>query len=275
MTEKNLPHPSVLDLPRLGPQKWTYYQQGIVRLDDPRLESPDLTEQQKRMIHAFKTHERFVDAGAVEFALNSWEWPLSYLDFETINPAIPRYVGSAPFQHVPFQFSLHVEEKKGAPLVHSEYLHTEISDPRPALVEALVKSVPSHGSVVAYYHQFEALRLEELAALFPEHAEKLLNIRSRLVDPLPIFQQHVYDHEFYGSFSIKKVAPAIIGETLGYEKLEVGDGMAAQRAFEEIISPKTSPARKESVAQALLKYCEQDTMAMVRLVEWLRSVASS
>jgi len=91
------------------------------------------------------------------------------------------------------------------------------------------------------------------------------------VDPLPIFQQHVYDHGFMGSFSIKKVAPALIGESLSYDGMEVGDGMAAQRAYEELRSQQTTPERKTFLRKSLLDYCAQDTLAMVKLVEWLRN----
>ena len=93
------------------------------------------------------------------------------------------------------------------------------------------------------------------------------------VDPLPIVRAHVYDRAFHGSFSIKSVAPALLGEQLSYEGMSVADGVQAQLGFMELISPKTAPARKAELKQAMLAYCTPDTLAMVNLVEWLRQAS--
>lgn len=79
----------------------------------------------------------------------------------------------------------------------------------------------------------------------------------------------VYDNKFYGSFSLKLVAPAILGESQSYDGMLVANGTAAQRAFEEIINPHTAPARKDELIRASLDYCKKDTLVMVELVQWL------
>jgi len=275
-SEKKIPKPSVLDLPRLGPEKWHLYSQGIIELSDVRLLEPqfNLRGVQLKMIDAFQNRTRSIHREEIARILSEWQRPLIYLDFETINPAIPRFLGASPYQHIAFQFSVHIEKDSHSPtpaLEHHEFLETSDADPRRALIESLIRCIPDSGSVVAYYKQFEAGRLEEMAQCFPEYAAKLDSIRARLVDPLPIFQQHVYDHGFMGSFSIKKVAPALIGESLSYDGMEVGDGMAAQRAYEELRSQQTTPERKTFLRKSLLDYCAQDTLAMVKLVEWLRN----
>lgn len=266
---KSMPDVSVFNLPGIRQRKWELYQDGIIALDDPRL--TDLTEMQQRMVDSFKTGERYVDHTAMKTALADWQYPFVFLDFETINPAIPRYDGCSPYQQVPFQFSAHLLQDEQAALTHKEYLHTDTSDPRPALITALLEACGTTGSIIAYYGKFEASRIQELADYSPTHRDALLALIPRIVDPLPIFRETVYDNAFKGSFSLKYVAPAILGSEQSYTGMEVADGGAAQRAFEEIIAPTTDPARQKELIDALRAYCTKDTLVMVDLVKWMIS----
>jgi len=265
--EKNIPELSVLNLPKIKNKKWELYNDGIIELDDPRL--TDLSELQERVIHCYKTGERYVNPPAIKAALSTWQFPLVFLDFETINPAIPRYDGTRPFGQVPFQFSVHIWQSPAADLTHYEFLHDNMDDPRPALIDALLKACSTEGSIVAYYGRFESERIQELAAYSPAHQEPLMQLVGRIVDPLDIIRDAVYDNQFGGSFSLKKVAPALLGDNHSYEGMQVADGGAAQRAFEELISPNTPLLRKNRIKDALLEYCKKDTLVMVELVKWL------
>ncbi len=265
--QKNIPAFSILDLPGIRERKWELYQQGIVNLDDPRF--TDLTPLQQRIIQCHQTNQRYVDKESIKVQLEAWQFPLVFLDFETINPAIPRYPNTRPFSQVPFQYSIHIWRTPEAPLEHLAFLHTGSDDPRPALIPKLIADCGTEGSIVAYYRRFESERIAEMAEFSPEHAEALLALNARMVDPLPIFREHVYDPAFEGSFSLKSVAPALLGAESSYEGMLVGNGGDAQRAFEELIAEKTSLARKEELIKAMLAYCEKDTMEMVLLVKWL------
>lgn len=265
--EKNIPELSVLNLPQIKEKKWDFYSQGIVRLDDPRL--IDLLPAQKRATKTFKTGKRFINRDGIKSALISWRFPLVFLDFETINPAIPRYGATGPYQQVPFQFSSHIWASPGSELVHKEYLHISKTDPRPSLIPALLEACGNDGSVVAYYGQFESSRIAELAEYSPEFKDQLETLLARVVDPLPIIRDHVYDNGFFGSFSLKSVAPAILGVSQSYDGMLVANGTAAQRAFEELIHDKTSEDRKNELIKASLEYCKKDTLVMVELVKWL------
>jgi hypothetical protein len=110
-----------------------------------------------------------------------------------------------------------------------------------------------------------------MAAAFPSYADALLEASERLVDPLPIFRNHVYDPAFKDSFSIKSVAPAILGAQASYKGMPVPDGNAAQRAFVEMIAAGTPPERKAVLKRDMLAYCKKDTEVMVQLVDWLAS----
>jgi hypothetical protein len=269
--EKNIPPISVFDLPQIRDKKWDFYKEGIVDIADPRLR--DLTPLQDRVVECHRTGKRFVDADGVRSALSAWRFPLVFLDFETISPAIPRYNGCRPYGHTPFQFSVHLWKSPGAELEHLEYLHTDATDPRPKLIPALLSACSGEGSIVAYYSQFESSRIKEMADAFPAFSASLDSLLPRMVDPLPVIRDFIYDPSFAGSFSLKAVAPALLGDGFSYDGMDVENGTAAQRAFEEMIAPETAEARSEKLRFGLLEYCKKDTLVMAELVRWLHSTA--
>ena len=105
---------------------------------------------------------------AIQTQLSTWKFPLVFLDFETINPVIPRYLGTGPYMHVPFQFSVHRMESKESEVSHFEFLHTNATDPRPTLIPALLKACEGEGSIVSYFGKFETDRIMDMAKVFPE-----------------------------------------------------------------------------------------------------------
>ncbi len=269
--EKKIPELSVFDLPGMGQKGWAFYEKGILNLSD--LKDAKLSAVQRRAVDCFVSKKRHIDTKAIKSEIAAWVFPLYYLDFETIAFAIPKYKDTGPYMQIPFQFSCHVETKQGE-LTHFEFLNSEDKDPRINLIESLLATVGDVGSVVSYNKGFEAGVMRRLAAEYPEYSKKLNNIVDRLVDPLPIFRAHVYDNAFAGSFSIKAIAPALIGEKLSYDQLEVGDGSAAQRAYLRLIDQSTDLKEKSKLKKAMIEYCKQDTLAMVELVRWLRIVSA-
>lgn len=269
---KNIPEVSVFDLPKIGTKKWDLYSKGIISLDDSRLS--DLSALQQRMVDVFKSKKRFIDVEGIQKGISNWKFPLVFLDFETINPAIPRYEKTGPYQQVPFQFSVHVLESHDSEFIHKEFLHTDKSDPRPNLIPKLLEACGDDGTIIAYYSQFESGRITELSEFSKKHKKQLKALLDRIVDPLPIIRDFVYDDLFFGSFSLKKVAPAILGETASYDEMLVDNGTAAQRAFEELIDDSTSRDRKEELIRASIEYCKKDTLVMGELVKWLFKVGN-
>lgn len=271
--EKHIPPLSIFDLPGIKQHKWELYADGIISLDDPRL--GNLTELQSRMVNCFKTNERYIDKANISSALSTWQFPLIFLDFETINPAIPRYDDCRPFEHTPFQFSVHKLASLESSVEHADFLHDTPDDPRPALIPALLEACGESGSIVAYFGRFEAERIEALTNYSPKHHDSLMKLIERIVDPLPIIRESTYDNAFHGSFSLKRVAPGLLGDSHSYENMVIANGNDAQRAFEELISLKTTAQRKDSLKKAMLDYCEKDTYVMVELVKWLYAATNS
>jgi hypothetical protein len=202
--------------------------------------------------------------------LSSLGPPSAYLDFETINPAIPRFDGTSPFQHLPFQYSLHLWSGEGD-LSHFEYLAPAGGDPRLGLARHLVESLahfPS-GPILAYNASFERGCVESLirwtAASHPGLTESLIGARDRIEDLLPVVSANVIAAGFEGSYSMKAVAPAVLGERSGYSGAEIADGLAAQRAFEDLAAGRVRDMQAEQVRRSLLAYCRLDTLNLHRV----------
>jgi len=200
------------------------------------------------------------------------EYPLCFMDFETVNPAIPRFAGMRPYDHLPFQWSVHLQRQPGAAAEHLEFLASDKSDPRPAFMSALCDALGDRGSIVVYYQQFESQRLDELASWLPRFSPRIKKIQQRLCDLLPVIRNHVYHPAFGGSYSLKSVLPALVPE-MSYDGLEVSDGQAAGLAWESLIDGNGGEAERQRKRKALLDYCGQDTLAMVGLVEMLQHVS--
>jgi predicted RecB family nuclease len=273
-SEKNIPEDSIFNIPTLNDKKWDLYEKGMIDIFDQRLlQTDDLNEKQKIFLDVLKTKKRFMNIPEIQNAITSWIFPLVFLDFETIAYAIPKYEGTRPFQQVPFQFSIHILNSIDDVVTqHFEYLDDKNFDPRLNLTKKLVeifKKFPNNSSVVAYYSKFEAGCLQDLMDYFPEYAQDLGQIQKRLVDPLPIFRELVYDVQFKDSFSLKSVAPALLGDTASYGFLDISDGGAAQRAYLKLMNTKTAASEKALICQNLLQYCKKDTDVLVQLVQWL------
>lgn len=200
--------------------------------------------------------------------LSALAWPRYYLDFETMNFAVPIWKGTRPFQQVPFQWSCHIGRKDGT-MIHREFLELSGEDPSRAFAESLIAAAGKAGPILVYNQAFEGRVVKELAARYKDLARSLDLIAKRFVDLLPITRDNYYHPAMKGSWSIKAVLPTIAAE-LDYAGLDgVQDGGQAQLAFVEAIAPGTTAARKQVLKRALLAYCERDTEAMVRLAGFL------
>ena len=197
--------------------------------------------------------------------MKGWGYPRYYLDFETIFPAVPVFAGTRPFQQVPFQWSCHIEKADGS-MTHKEFLAEGKGDPRREFMETLLEAVGASGPIVVYNAGFENTRLAELAREFPERAAAISAVISRVVDLLPVTRNHYYHPSMRGSWSIKAVLPTIAPD-LDYSDLSVSDGGMAGAAFLEVIRENTAEERRKDLREGLLKYCERDTLAMVRVAE--------
>ncbi|MGZ9108245.1 MAG: DUF2779 domain-containing protein [Micavibrio sp.] len=215
-----------------------------------------------------------VDAGKLRAFTATLQYPLYFLDYETINPAAPAYDGTAPYQQIPFQFSLHVKNSPRAKLHHHQFLHKATSDPREDFIRSLITSCGKSGSVVVYNQAFEDQRTRELAKAFPAYAKDLDAIRARMVDLYQPFKNRwLYHPAQNGSASIKAVLPAFT--RLGYDGLAIGNGADASQLYLSFVTGQMPPAEQARLWPALEKYCGLDTFAMVKLLEVVKKKAAA
>jgi hypothetical protein len=224
----------------------------------------------KKDIECFLQKKNIIDRERIAKFLSGLEYPLYFLDYETINSAIPLFNNTHPYQQIPFQFSLHIKKTPDSELEHVEFLHTTQTDPREALIKKLISSCGKRGSILVYYQSFEKGRHKELAEDFPEYADAIAKIDERIVDLyVPFKQRMLYNYTQNGSVSIKKTLPAFTD--MSYDDLEIGNGGDASSqylAFMQGLVPKP-----DDLFNNLLEYCGQDTLAMVNLLDVLHSHA--
>jgi hypothetical protein len=199
--------------------------------------------------------------------LSPLPYPRFYLDFETVQMAVPVWTGTRPYEQLPFQWSCHVERADGS-LEARGFLDLSAEPPMRAFAESLTASIGSAGPVFTY-SRFERTILEQCAARFPDLADPLMAIIDRIVDLLPLAERSYYHPAMMGSWSIKSIIPTIAPE-LDYARLaDVQEGSQAQLAYLEAIAPTTTRERREAIERALRTYCAHDTLAMVRLAHFL------
>lgn len=264
---KHIPEDSVFDLRERGVNRFELYSRGIVKQKDIPLDM--LNKRQLQQVVATLKKQNTIDRKKIGDFLETISYPLYFLDFETFTSAVPLYDGIRPYQHVPFQYSLHYRKTKGGELCHTEFLADPGTDPRKPLLDKLLKDIPENVCILTYNMTFEKRVLSELAAYFPEHRKAIENRIERIRDLMVPFRQRDFYHwQFKGSYSIKKVLPVLVAG-LSYEGLEIADGGAAMDAYHQMCAVKDHPEELEKLRKDLLAYCRLDTLAMVRILDVL------
>ncbi len=245
---------------------------GVLTLD--RL-SPDeeLDKKQEIQVRAVTSGTPFINQREILAFIRKLEYPVYYLDFETFQTAIPLFDGIRPYQKVPFQFSLHVEDAPGVAPQHGAYLSDGRTDPRPEVLEQLSHLLGKRGSIVSYNASFERSVLSDAAMAFPAFRPWWEETARRMVDLLEPFRGFSYYHpQQHGSASMKVVLPAMTGK--GYEDLAIADGEAASREYLRVTFGEVSDEERQLVRRRLLEYCGLDTEGMIAIVRELMKLAN-
>lgn len=236
-----VPSPSVFDIyggkGRGGftfKKKLDCYRQGLVTFED--LRTKDIGTIQNMQVESALTGKEFINPEGIRKFLDRLSYPLYFLDFETMQDAVPRYDGAKVYAQITFQYSLHIKEipdtvveltdngrrmkiRKGKTPIHREFLApNDGSDPRRPLAEQLCRDIAMDACILAYNKMFECGRIRELAALFPDLAPHLLNIADHIIDLIdPFHAGCYYVPAMGGSFSIKNVLPALFPDDPGLD----------------------------------------------------------
>jgi hypothetical protein len=268
----HIPSPSVFDYRGTGkPNSFQLYQKGIIRLEDV---PPDMLGRRTKIQHEGMLYQKnHINVAALNKFLESFWHPLCFMDFETtFMVPVPMYDGIRPYQQVPFQFSVHVQQKPGGKLEHYEYLSDGVKNPQSEFIDRLLAVIPRDACIVTWNQGFEISRLREIATAFPDKRDIINHIINNIRDLMKPFQSMtVYNWQFNGSYSIKAVLPALVPE-LSYDDLEINNGGTASSAWVCLVQTNDA-GEKETIRKQLLQYCHMDTLAMVRILEKMKEMA--
>ncbi|MBR1764864.1 MAG: DUF2779 domain-containing protein [Ruminococcus sp.] len=273
---RHLPEHNVFDLAGIQARTaYKHYHNGIISFEDllANAKKIKLNPKHRRQIE-FTLENRPDEINREKIAqfLDTLTFPVYHLDFETYQQPVPEFDGVSPYQQIPFQYSLHIEQEDGS-WDHKEFLATEGTDPRRALAERLVQDIPMGVCSLAYNMSFEKTVIKRLAETFPDLAVQLMDIHDNMHDlMIPFKDRDYYSTAMEGSYSIKYVLPALYPNDpeLDYHNLNgVHNGSEASAAFADM--PNHTPEEIAVMRDNLLKYCELDTLAMVKVLRKLRN----
>jgi hypothetical protein len=203
--------------------------------------------------------------------LSVLKFPICYMDFETIAPAVPRLRGMKPYEPIPIQWSVHRQDEWRR-LTHSEFLSPDEADPRTRFLESLYQATSDARSIVVY-GSYENTQLSNLCRWLPEHAAAIGHIQQRLIDLLPIVRRNVYSRLFGGSYSIKNVLPVLV-PSMNYHDLTVQSGDQVAGVWEQLVASGIDDSERARLRRMLLAYCQRDTLALVHVLGALSTLAN-
>ena len=274
---KKLPSPNVFDLGwnvRFD-KKIEMYKRGNITYKDIINKEVVNDKAIEQIKFELENNKPKINKNNIKKLLNTFKYPLYFLDFESYQSSIPTIDGTRPYQQICFQYSLHYYLEENGELFHKEYLSDDYEgNPMYGLCRQLCEDIPMNSCVLVYNQTFEKARLREMAELFPEFREHLLNIRDNIIDlMIPFSNQDYYVKDMGGSYSIKKVLPALFPNdpSLDYHNLEqVHKGDEASNSY--LLLPTLSYEEQKTLRKNMLKYCELDTYAMVKIFEKLKKI---
>ena len=279
----DVPNYSVHDVSRISGKKLMQLVEDEI-LDVKNIpEHFEFSDNQSLQIQSAKIDKPIINEEEIKEFLDTLKYPLYFFDYESYLPAIPWFNRYSPYQNIVFQYSLHIVESKipsnadekwfEQNLIHKEFLATKKHDPSIDMVEALKRDIGSgEGSVIVWHKPFEMGRNKELAELQPEAANLMFELNDRIFDLKEVFSKSMYvDPRSKGSASIKKILP-IIAPELSYENLAINNGADANKKWGKMISGEMNEDDIEKTKENLLKYCKQDTFAMVRILQELYKI---
>lgn len=262
-----LPEYNVLDFYRGGKKSYNLIYKGKLDIKDAPINK--LTDRQRIQFNCAVNNEIHINKANIKRFIENLQYPLYFMDFETIFEGIPLYDNTSPYQQIPFQFSVHLLEHEEADLKHFEFLAEGLEDPRQQFLKELHKVLGDNGSILVYNESFEKSRLKELAKLFPKYENWVEMVLNRIVDLIKPFRAFdYYNSNQHGSCSLKSILPAIVGK--GYEDLEIQDGGSAGQNWLLINFTELDDKQIEKIRNDLKLYCKRDTESMVWILDELK-----
>ncbi len=284
--------------------------------------------------------------------MNSWKYPLNFIDFETSTSPLPFFSGQKPYEQVAFQFSHHIYHEDGSIEHAAQYINTTAGEfPNINFLRALMASIERNEGSIFMFSNHENTIINHLVEQvyesdLPDRADLFVfgqqiskgkkdtplipwkGYRS-MIDLCKVIKDYYYNPFTKGSNSIKQVLPAVfesspfirdkyskpIGKinlnSLNFDKdkvwLKIIDGVvedpykslprvfdewnddfetiseiedinnggAALTAYGKLQYTDMSNEERLQIKDALLRYCELDTLAMVMIFEHLKELTEN
>jgi len=248
---------------------WEFFEDGILDIKDIPKDEILSSDKDRAIKEAVDGSRIIINKDRIRNFLKELQYPLYYLDFETFDTAIPIFDQSRPYQKIPFQYSLHIQDENSK-IKHFDFLARRGKDPRPELLNRLEKEIGQTGRVVVFNKTFEIGVLKKLAEDFPEYDSFIKNTINRIIDLAEPFKNFdYYSPAQKGSYSLKAVLPAITGKS--YSNLEISDGTdASMKYFYSHI--KADLKNIDEIRNNLLNYCGLDTKGMIWIIDELNKI---
>jgi len=244
-TDKDLKEPTVLDI-------WNYRKknkcisEGRIKLCDiteedisPKSDDkPGLSSTERQWLQVKKTQSNdttyWIDSENLKKEIDSWNYPLHFIDFETSMVAIPFNMGRHPYEGIAFQFSHHLVHEDGRVEHHGQYLNVSPGVfPNYEFARRIKKELDhDEGSIFRYAaHENTFLNIiyqqliedqnnipdndalcEFIRTITSSSKENWTGPRN-MIDMLDLVKRYYYHPAVKGSNSIKKVLPAILNSS--------------------------------------------------------------
>ena len=238
-----------------------------------------------------------IQSDKIKEVFDGFKYPICFYDYETISVPVPIMDDTRPYMQTIVQYSLHKYYEDGTMKHYGWVLiwlgdykseNIYISDNPNAVDEEYDKAITwnykdlllqmvndiwedlNNSTFVVWHKWFENSRNNEVSRIYPELATAFQTINNNTYDLKDIIANGYYfDIRCKWSASIKKVLPVLV-PNMDYSALEIGRWDIAMRALYDLISWATPQDSRTQTIVDLLKYCWQDTLAMVRIFETLK-----
>ena len=179
----------------------------------------------------------FINKDGLQKEIDSWTYPLHFIDFETSTVAIPFNKGRKPYEGIAFQYSHHIVYESGYIEHKGEYLNSEKGVfPNYDFLRQLKKELEGDSGTVFRYHNHENTYLNIIYRQLQEEKDYIADkdvlcsfIKSitkskkesteewqgerNMVDLWVLIKKYYYNPATNGSNSLKDVLPATINSS--------------------------------------------------------------
>ena len=267
---KNVPNDSVFNI--MGANRselFSMYNAGIKSIKD--IENEEVYNREQRIqIWSYKNKKAFASKKGLNDFFDTLTYPIYFLDIEICMPALPEFEGNYPYQHTPYQYSLHYKQNADAELSHIDFLAESMGNPSRQFLDHFLAHIGNKGSILIFDDSAERRVLNQLVKEMPERKAEMDKVLNRFVDISQVFmKRHYYNPLMKGSLSLKNILPALL-PGIDYSKLAISNGVTALAAFDKLRNPQADLFEIDELRKNLLEYCKMDTYAIAMITEKLR-----